>query len=62
MPRPSLGKVKYTATISPELLAGLDAVAQALGKTRSDVLEELVRKLLQRQAGLAGVPATRAKK
>jgi metal-responsive CopG/Arc/MetJ family transcriptional regulator len=52
MPRPSLGKVKYTATIAPELLVGLDAAAQALGKTRSDLIEELVRRFLQRQPAL----------
>ena len=49
MARPALGKTKYTATMSPDLLAQFDEAAKAIGRTRSDVIEELVRKFVQRQ-------------
>jgi predicted transcriptional regulator len=53
MSRPSLGKVKYTHTMPPELLERVDELARSLARTRSDVIEEAVRKFVQRKAALA---------
>jgi metal-responsive CopG/Arc/MetJ family transcriptional regulator len=42
MGRRKLEKVPYTATMNGETLKALDAAALAIGRTRSDVIQELV--------------------
>lgn len=49
MPRPKLNRKRLEATIPGELLGRLDAYAQQIGRTRSDVIETAVREYLDRQ-------------
>jgi len=44
--RPPLGKEPYTSTMAPDVRKKLDAYAKRLGKTRGEVIEELVRRHL----------------
>lgn len=44
--RPKLGKKDYTSTMSPDVLKALDAYAKRVGRTRGEVIEELVRRQL----------------
>lgn len=47
MGRKALDKEKYTATMSRDALAAFDKAVNAIGRTRSDVLEELARKFVK---------------
>lgn len=42
MPRQSLGKTRFPASLPPDLLSRLDAIAKVQHRTRADVIQEAV--------------------